>query len=73
MKEKTYFEILEEMDRKKNEKERVEEKLGPISERLVELLQKNPAIDVAIDFFKIENQEYKIAISKKPCKIVSAR
>lgn len=65
MKEKTYFEILEEMDRKKKEKERVEEKLGPISERLVELLQKNPAIDVAIDFFKIENQEYKIAISKK--------
>lgn len=71
MKEKTYFEILEEMDRKKKEKERVEEKLGPISERLVELLQKNPAIDVAIDFFKIENQEYKIAISKKHCKIVS--
>lgn len=71
MKEKTYFEILEEMDRKKKEKERVEEKLGPISERLVGLLQKNPAIDVAIDFFKIENQEYKIAISKKPCKIVS--
>ena len=71
MKEKTYFEILEEMDRKKKEKERVEEKLGPISERLVELLQKNPAIDVAIDFFKIENQVYKIAISKKPCKIVS--
>ena len=71
MKEKTYFEILEEMDQKKKEKERVEEKLGPISERLVELLQKNPAIDVAIDFFKIENQEYKIAISKKPCKIVS--
>ncbi len=70
MKEKTYFEILEEMDRKKKEKEKVEEKLGPISERLVELLQKNPAIDVAVDFFKIENQEYKIAISKKTRKIV---
>lgn len=70
MKEKTYFEILEEMDQKKKEKEKVEEKLGPISERLVELLQKNPAIDVAIDFFEIENQEYKIAISKKPRKIV---
>lgn len=40
MKEKTYFEILEEMDQKKKEKEKVEEKLGPISERLVELLQK---------------------------------
>ena len=57
MKEKTYFEILEEMDQKKKEKEKVEEKLGP-------------AIDVAIDFFEIENQEYKIAISKKPRKIV---
>lgn len=65
MKEKTYFEILEEMDQKKEEKEKIEAKLEKIGRQIVEFLQRNEPIIKGVDFFKIGNQKYKITIKKE--------
>ena len=57
--------ILHTGAQKKEEKEKIEAKLGKIGRQIVEFLQRNEPIIEGVDFFKIGNQKYKITIKKE--------
>lgn len=65
MKEKTYYEVLEEMDGKKYDRLETQLSLGAICAELVKELQNDKQLNEINYTIPIENQLYEISVRKK--------
>lgn len=65
MKEKTYYEVLEEMEGKKYDHFKTKLSLGAICAGLVEQLQNDKQLDEINYTIPIEKQLYEISVRKK--------